>query len=728
MAKYLYKLGKLAANNSKKIIGGSILILLVIAIIAMNLGSNFSEDMSIPGSESEKALHLIKKEFPSNTSQVQLVFNAPENKTLDSEEINNVITDTLKVIKEKDSYIVSVASPLELGNINKDKNIGYAIVTYNVAADKVSEKSKKNIIENIENIRDAGIQTELSGDVSFSEMEIGGITEVIGVIVAFVILAITFISLLAAGLPIITAVIGLATGIFLIMIGTNYLDITSVSITLAAMLGLAVGIDYALFIMTRFRQQRKEGYSVQESVAIANGTAGSAVVFAGITVIIALLGLSVAKIPFLTMMGLSAALCVLFAIFIAIIVVPAFLGLLGHKVGPDRKNSFLSKIIKRDKKQTTSDRWGNFVAKRPWEVAIIGITLLSIIAIPISHMELALPDNGSKSEETTERRAYDLLTKAYGPGHLSTLIVAAKTSSETTNPQVALSDIIEELNGLSNVKNVSPAIPGPSGELYLISITPDTGAADSETKDLVNDIREKAKTLEKSNHIKLMVTGTTAVNIDISQKLSDALPIFALLIIGFSFILLVLVFRSILVPLKAVLGFVLSLGATLGFTVFVIQDGNLIDLFGFPIAYPILSFLPVIVIGILFGLAMDYEVFLVSRMREVFTHTGDARKAVLAGMKDSGGVVTAAGLIMISVFTGFMLAPDPIIKAMGFSLTFGVIFDAFVVRMAIVPAVMILMGKASWYLPKWLDKLLPNLDIEGESFMKEKKEIERKRN
>lgn len=725
MAKYLYKLGKLAANNSKKIIGGSLIILLLIAIIAMNLGSNFSEDMSIPGSESEKALHLIKKEFPSNAGQVQLVFKAPENKTLDSEDINNEITDTLRVIKEKDSHIVSVASPLELGNLSKDKKIGYAIVTYNVAADQVSEKSKENITENIENIRDAGIHTELAGDVLFSEMEIGGVTELIGVVVAFVILAITFISFLAAGLPIITAMIGLAIGILLIMIGTNYLEITSVSITLAAMLGLAVGIDYALFIMTRFRQQRKEGYSVQESVAIANGTAGSAVVFAGITVIIALLGLSVAKIPFLTMMGLSAALCVLFAIFIAIIVVPAFLGLMGHKMGPERKNTFLSKFIKSDKKQTTADRWGNIVAKCPWKVAIIGIVLLSIIAIPVSHMELALPDNGSKNEETTERRAYDLLTKAYGPGHLATLIVAVKTSSDTNNPQVALSNTIEELSGLSNVKNVSPTIPGPSGELYLISITPETGASDTDTKDLVNDIREKAKFLEKSEHIKLMVTGTTAVNIDISQKLSDALPIFALLIIGFSFILLVLVFRSILVPLKAVLGFLLSLGATLGFTVFVIQDGNLIDLFGFPIANPVLSFLPVIVIGILFGLAMDYEVFLVSRMREVYTHSGDARKAVLAGMKDSGGVVTAAGLIMISVFTGFMLAPDPIIKAMGFSLTFGVLFDAFVVRMAIVPAVMILMGKASWYLPKWLDKLLPNLDIEGESFMKE---IERKRN
>ncbi|MEK3889469.1 MMPL family transporter [Bacillus sp. FSL K6-3431] len=720
MAKYLYKLGKWAANNSKKVIGGTLALLVVIAIFAINLGPNFSEEMSIPGTESEKALQLVKKEFPTNTGgQVQLVLKARENKTLDSNEVNKVITDTLSEIKEKDGHVVSVASPVELGNLSEDKKIGYAVVTYNVVADKVSEKSKENIIQNIENTCDAGIQTELAGDVVFSEMEIGGITEVIGIVVAYVILAITFISFLVAGMPIITAVIGLAIGLLLIVIGTNYLDITSVSITLAAMLGLAVGIDYALFIMTRFRQQRKEGYSVQESVAIATGTAGSAVVFAGITVIIALLGLSVVKIPFLTMMGLSAALCVLLAIFIAIIVVPAFLGMMGHKVGPERKNTFLSKIIKSNKKQTTSDRWGDFVAKRPWRVAIIGVVLLSIIAIPISHMELGLPDNGSKNEETTERKAYDLLTEAYGPGNQATLLVVAKTSSEITDLQLALNDTVEELSGLSNVKNVSPAIPGPSGELYLISITPETGPNDSETKDLVNNIREKSETLEKSDHIKLMVTGTTAVNIDISQKLSDALPIFAILIIGFSFILLILVFRSILVPLKAVLGFVLSLGATLGFTVFVVQDGNLINLFGFPIANPVLSFLPVIVIGILFGLAMDYEVFLVSRMREVYTHTGDARKAVLVGMRDSGGVVTAAGLIMISVFTGFMLAPDPMIKSIGLALTFGVLFDAFVVRMAIVPAVMIIMGKSAWYLPKWLDKILPDLDIEGESFMKE---------
>ncbi|MER2172018.1 MAG: MMPL family transporter [Psychrobacillus psychrodurans] len=719
MAKYLYKLGKWAANNNKKVIGSTLAILIVIAIFALNLGPNFSEEMTIPGTESEKALQLMKKEFPSNTGgQVQLVLKAPENKTLDSEEVNKVITDTLIAIKDKDKHVVSVVTPVELGNLSKDKKIGYAVVAYDVAADKVSEKSKDNIIENIKETRDAGIQTELAGDVVFSELEIGGITEAIGVVVAYVILAITFVSFLAAGMPILMAVIGLAIGLLLIVIGTNYLDITSVSITLAAMLGLAVGIDYALFIMTRFRQQRKEGYSVSESVAIATGTAGSAVVFAGITVIIALLGLSVAQIPFLTMMGLSAALCVLLAILIAVIVVPAFLGMMGQKVGPDRKNTFLSKI-KSDKKQTTSDRWGNFVAKHPWKVAIVGIVVLAIIATPMLHMELGLPDNGSKNEQTTERKAYDLLTEAYGPGHHATLLVVAKTSSETTNLQLALNDTIEELSGLSNVKSVSPAIPGPSGELYLISITPETGANDSATKDLVNDIRKRSDFLEKSDDITLMVTGSTAVNIDISQKLSDALPVFALLIIGFSFVLLVLVFRSILVPLKAVLGFILSLGATLGFTVFIVQDGNLIDLFGFPIADPVLSFLPVIVIGILFGLAMDYEVFLVSRMREVFTHTGNAREAVLAGMRDSGGVVTAAGLIMISVFTGFMLAPDPMIKSMGLALTFGVLFDAFVVRMAIVPAVMIIMGNSAWYLPKWLDKILPNLDIEGEAFMKE---------
>lgn len=722
MAKYLYKLGRWVVNHNKKVIGGTLGILIIIAAVALSMGPAFSDEMSIPDTESAEAGKILEKEFQATNEPtpgtVNLVLKAPKGQTLESSEVVDAINETIDKIKE-DKSVVSVATPAELGNYNENKKIGYAVVTYDVPAFKVTEKSKEIILESIEDTRDAGIQTELAGTVAFSELEIGGISEVIGVAFAYVVLALTFTSFLAAGMPIITAVIGLGIGILSILIGTNYFDIPSFALALAAMLGLAVGIDYALFIMSRFRQELAKGHSVKEAIAIANGTAGSAVVFAGITVIIALLGLGVAKIPFLTMMGISAAICVLFAILIAVIFVPAILVVFGHKIGPSRKNKFLARFT-RKKENKESNKWGNFVTKRPWTVTILGILFLVVVSIPFFHMQLGLPDNGTKSDETTERRAYDLLSEAYGPGYHSSLVVLAETDKSSKDIQPKINKVTEELGDLPNVKSVSPPVPGKSGNVFMISITPKTGPNDIETNDLVHSIRELSN--KNKEQVELYVTGATAVNIDISEKLNNAVPLFASLIVGFAFILLVLVFRSILVPLKAVLGFLLSLLATLGFVVFVIQDGNFYSLFGFPTASPVLAFLPVIVIGILFGLAMDYEVFLVSRMREEFTHSKDAKKAILAGIKDSGGVVTAAGLIMIAVFTGFMLAPDPIIKSMGFALTFGIIFDAFVVRMAIVPAVMTLMGKAAWYLPSWLDKILPNIDVEGTSIQKEKAE------
>jgi membrane protein YdfJ len=715
MAKYLYKLGKWTVEHKKKVIGGTIGILILIAIIALSIGPSFSDDMSIPDTESAEAGKILENEFQNSNKPapgtVNIILKAPKNQTLESKEVTESINQTINRIK-KDKAVVSVATPAELGNYNENTQIGYAVVTYDVPADRVTEESKEIILDSIEDTRDAGIQTELAGTVAFSELEIGGITEVIGVAVAFIVLAITFTSFLAAGMPIITAVVGLGLGILSILIGTNYLDIPSFALALAAMLGLAVGIDYALFIMSRFRQELSKGHSVQESIAIATGTAGSAVVFAGLTVIVALLGLAVAKIPFLTMMGVSAAVCVLFAILIAVIFVPAILAVFGHKMGPTKRNKLLEKVTSK-KYNDESNKWGNFVTKRPWTVTILGVLLLVVVSIPFFHMQLGLPDNGTRSDETTERRAYDLLTEAYGPGYHSSLVVLAKADRNMEDSQDRINRITEGLGELSNVDSVSPPILNKAGDIYMISITPNTGPNDIETNELVHSIRELSD--NNNDKIELFVTGATAVNIDISEKLNDALPLFASLIVGFAFVLLVVVFRSILVPLKAVLGFLLSLGATLGFVVFVIQDGHLINLFGFPTASPVLAFLPVIVIGILFGLAMDYEVFLVSRMREEFTHSKDAKKAILVGLKDSGGVVTAAGLIMIAVFTGFMLAPDPIIKSMGFALTFGIVFDAFIVRLAIVPAVMTLMGKAAWYLPNWLDKILPNIDVEGSS-------------
>lgn len=720
MAKYLYKLGSWSATHKKSVLFTALGILIALAIIVVSLKPGFNEELTIPNTPADKAADLISEEFAGATTQssVNIVFKAPENETLESQDIQNNIKDLLNEIST-DVKVESVLSPIELNNLSEDKTIGYAQVTFGVEAEKVSEQTKQHILDSIETTRDAGIQTEIQGGgVLSSSIEFELIYEIIGVVIAFLVLVITFGSFIAAGLPILIAALGLGISLLGIMFGAYFIELQSISITLAAMLGLAVGIDYALFIITRFRQELAKGNTTKESIAIATGTSGSAVVFAGLTVIIGLLGLSVAQIPFLTLMGISAAISVFTAVLISIVVLPAILGMIGHRLSPAKENKFLQRMTGKDKTKDKGkgNKWGKFVTKHPIIVSTIAILFLAIMSIPFFHMNLGLPSDGtSKSTEMTERRAYDLITEAYGEGFNAQLVVAAKVDNVTEETQLAAGEIVQDISDLDDVKAVSPPIPGPSGDIYLIQITPESGPDDIETKDLVNDIREKSKETEKEHGIELMVTGNTAMNIDIAQKLNDAIPLFASLIVGLAYVLLVMVFRSLLLPLKAVLGFLLSLGATLGFMVFVVQDGHFIEFFGFPAASPILAFLPVITIGILFGLAMDYEIFLVSKMREIYTHTGDTRKAILYGMRDSGGVVTAAALIMMAVFFGFMMNHDAMIKSIGMALAFGVFFDAFIVRMTIVPAVMTLMGKSAWYIPKWLDRILPNIDVEGES-------------
>ncbi|MEK4006790.1 MMPL family transporter [Paenibacillus sp. FSL H3-0333] len=686
------------------------------AILALSLGPAFNDNTSIPGLKSQSAIDLLNKEFAGpqeEGGQTRLVMKAPQGQTLSSEASQAVMQKTLKEIME-DPQVKSVAGPYDNRSLNADKTIAYMDITYKIPAGEVTEASRDHITAVAEGMRFSNWQAELTGP-AYVQMKIMGPSEVIGVLIAFLVLSITFSSFLLGVLPIATAVVGLGIGLLGVMLGSNMLDIPSTSMALAAMLGLAVGIDYALFIVSRFRQQLAAGYSSRESIAIANATAGSSVVFAAITVIIGLAGLAVVNIPFLTAMGLAGAFCVLLAMLTSIILVPAVLSAVGSKVTASSGNKWLKP---RKRMNTKKNRLGHFVTNKPWTIVILGMILLGVIALPFSHLQLGSSDDGVKSTEKTERRAYDLLSEGYGEGFHSPLIVLAVAEGEgdfMTN----VSSGLKKLGNIPNIGTVSPAIPGPSGEVALINIIPATGPHDMETTKLIDAIRDQAPDILENNHVEFMVTGGTAVNLEISQNLSDALPKFCLIIVGLAFLLLMVVFRSLLVPVKAVLGFILSLAATFGFVVFVIQDGHLGSVFGFYGAGPVLNFLPIIVVGILFGLAMDYEVFLVSRMREEFKHTGDAKQAVLAGMGHSGGVVTAAGLIMISVFTGFMLAEDPIIKSMGFALAFGILFDAFVVRLLIVPAVMTLMGKSAWYLPKWLDRILPNLDIEGESVMKE---------
>lgn len=719
MAKMLYRLGFWSAKNRLKVLIGGIVILLTAAAVALSMGTNFKEETSIPGLESQKTLEMMYKEFPAmqdNSGKIQLVMKAPEHETLTSETAKQQIGEQLRDIAQ-DPAVASVVSPYDNHSLNADGTIGYAAITYKFPGDEVTDVSKERVLEAADNLRAAGWQAELTGS-GYVQMEIGGATEGIGVLIALLVLTVAFGSLLTGVLPILTAAIGLGTGLMLIIIGSNLFETPSFALSLAAMLGLAVGIDYALFIISRYRQQLAEGYERREAIAIANGTAGSAVVFAGITVMIALVGFSFVGVPFLTAMGVAGALCVFVAILTAIFIVPALLDLLGGRIKAAKKAKMeTNHPSEGESGKFRGNLWGRFVTGKPWIAVVLGIALLGTTALPFFNMETGIPDDAQKSTEKTERRAYDLMTEAYGKGYHSPLVILAKTEGGQA-AEANLARAIEELKTYSNIGTVTPPVPGPSGTLSLISVIPATGPHDVETVELVKLIRTKAPEIRQNTSVEVMVTGSTAVNIDISEKLNQALPKFCLIIVGLAFLLLLVVFRSILVPIKAVLGFILSLGATLGFVTYVIQDGHLQKLFGFHAASPVLNFLPIIVVGILFGLAMDYEVFLVSRMREEFKHSGDAKKSVLAGIRHSGGVVTAAGLIMISVFTGFMLAEDPTIKVMGFALAFGILFDAFVVRMFIVPGVMTLMGNSAWYLPKWLDRLLPNLDVEGDEVMK----------
>ncbi|AIC95762.1 MMPL family transporter [Shouchella lehensis] len=723
MANLLFNIAKWSITHSKKVISSTVALLAVLAIIGLNLGLNFEEEMTIPGTQADDAATIITENFidvmdDDETSTIQLVFKAPEKQDLNSENVQGDIEELISELIDIPN-VVGVVPPWELGNISEDNMIGYAEIYLNQAGSEVSQETKDSIINTLDITRDSDIQSELISDsVEFNVSGFSHITEVVGIVIAFLILSIMFASFVTAALPIVSAIFGIGISLITIIMGAHIFEIQSVSIVLAAMLGLALGIDYALFIINRFKLQRAKGNNIMDSIAIANGTAGTAVVFAGITVIIGVLGLAVTGIPFLTVMGITSAISVFLAVIISVFVLPAIMSLLGNKISPENEHTFLKKLSRG--KNENSNKWGEFVVKRPKSVVLVSLGLLISISLPIVNLQLGLPSIGiTQHEDTTERQAYELQTEAYGEGFHASLIIGAEVPDNLENIEETFGGILKGIEGINGVNTVDGPIPNESQDFFLFNVTPVTGPDDQKTKDVVNDIRDYAKDVENENNIKLMVTGDTAMNIDISDKLFEALPIFGGLIILLAYVILVAVFRSLVIPLKAVLGFVLSISATLGFMVFVIQDGNLIELFGFPSSGPILAFLPVVTIGILFGLAMDYELFLVSKMREVYSETDNAKEAVLQGVKDSGKVVVAAALIMMTVFFAFMATPDSMIKSVGMALAFGVLFDAFIVRLTIVPAVMTLLGKHAWYLPRWLDRILPNIDVEGEKLLHE---------
>ncbi|MEU3106287.1 MMPL family transporter, partial [Streptomyces griseoflavus] len=554
------------------------------------------------------------------------------------------------------------------------------------------------------------LRVEHGGEVMGGEVEVGS-TEALGVLVAAVVLVITFGSLVAAGMTLLNALIGVAVGMAGLFSLTSVIELTSTAPILALMLGLAVGIDYSLFITSRYRQYLAEGLQPDEAAGRATGTAGSAVVFAGATVVIALAGLSVVGIPFLSVMGLAAAGTVAVAVLVALTLLPAFLSFAGKKILP-RKQRQTDGHTPKDAATTESFgfTWGRLVTKLRIPLLVVGILGLGALTLPAQDMRIALPDAGTAAEGSPARQAYDLTSEGFGEGFNGRLIavVNGKDAQSTGAAAEKATALIKDTDG---ILTVAPPQLNEQGTTALLAVIPEAGPTAVATEDAVHDIRDRVADIEGAD---IALTGATALGIDVSEKLADALPVYLLLVVGLSILLLMLVFRSILVPLKAALGFLLTVGATFGITVAIFQQGHLAGLVGVDTPGPLVSFLPILLIGILFGLAMDYEVFLVSRMREDFVHGADPQAAMVSGMGHNARVVTAAALIMTSVFAGFVLMDDPIIKSIGFALAVGVVIDAFVVRMALVPAVMSLLGRAAWWLPKPIDKVLPDLDIEGE--------------
>ncbi|MFF2185383.1 MMPL family transporter [Streptomyces sp. NPDC058155] len=727
MASLLYRLGRFSFRRRKRVVAVWLLLLVLLGGAAATLMGPSSDKFTMPGTESQRALDSLQEQFPQASGTTgTIVIAAPEGGKLDQAAVAPVVQDAAAV-----PGVVGAVDPFQAGAVSEDGRYALVQVQFEKAADEVTDAQRAAYEK--AGADEEGLRVEHGGEVLSAEVEVGS-TEAIGVLIAAGVLVVTFGSMVAAGMTLLNALVGVAAGMAGLFALSSVVELTSTAPILALMLGLAVGIDYSLFITSRHRQYLTEGMDAEEAAGRAVGTAGSAVVFAGATVVIALAGLTVVNIPFLSVMGLAAAGTVAVAVLVALTLLPALLGFAGLRVLPRKQRESAigtgtgtSTGVNTSKDEATAKpregfgfRWGRTVTRFRVPVLLVGILGLGVLALPAADMRLALPDAGTAAAGSATREAYDLTSEGFGPGFNGRLI-AVVSSDDAAATAVAAKEATVRIQDTKDVLAVTPPQLNKQGTTALLTVIPKAGPTDEATEAVVHAVRDRVADIGDvpgAAGADVALSGTTAVGIDVSEKVADAMLVYLLLVVGLSILLLMLVFRSFLVPLKAALGFLLTIGATFGITVAIFQQGHFADLLGVDTPGPLVSFLPILLIGILFGLAMDYEVFLVSRMREDYVHGAGAQQATVSGMGHNARVVTAAALIMTAVFGGFIFMPDPIIKSMGFALAIGVLVDAFIVRMALVPAVMSLLGRAAWWLPRSVDRILPNLDIEGESLRK----------
>lgn len=760
MATLLYRIGSTAYRRWPIFLLAWIVLFAGVAFFASAKSEPMSDEFSIPGVESVETQDTQRELFPdqpdASAPSVTVVVSAPEGERLDDP--SNA--DQVATLVEELGRVPDIAAPpvgpveaaaalaqagadgvdqaeqaaqdsgqpfdrsaaeaeaersLEASSpLSEDGRVGMIDFAYDLDQADIGDDQRDPVTDAMDQARDAGLTVEAYGTGTMAEPEEGHAAELIGIGVALLVLALTFGSLVAAGLPIITAGVGVGLGVTGITAATAFMDVQSSTPGLATMLGLAVGIDYALFILARFRDELDTTDNKAHAMGIAVGTAGSAVVFAGLTVIIALAALGVVGIPFLTAMGIGAAVTVAIAVLVALTLLPAVLGLFkgfafGLRFLPRRK-------IGRD---GVGVRWARVLGRTPVMWVLVSVIGLGALSIPMTNLHLALPTDSTAPTDTSPRKASDMVSDAFGPGRLAPMLVVVDGRDVPPQEQAtAYQQVTDWAEGYDGVHTALVTSTSESGAMILLQ--PDTGPNDTETEDLLADLRDGEGTIQDETGTTLGITGLTPIQVDVSTRLGDALVPYLAVVIGLAMVLLVLVFRSIWVPVTATLGFLLSVLATLGVTVAIFQEGT----FGWFSGSPIVSFIPIFMIGVVFGLAMDYQVFLVTRIREAYVHGRSPAEAVVDGFRNSGKVVTAAALIMISVFAGFILVPDDIVKSMGFALAFAVLFDAFVVRMCLIPALLYLLGEKAWWLPRWLDRILPNVDIEGERLQRTNKAVE----
>jgi RND superfamily putative drug exporter len=645
-----------------------------------------------------------------------VVFAAPDGATFADAGPRTAVNDAVTAIGSAPG-VIGVSPAFADGTLSPDGDVAFVTVRYESAAADVTAGELDALTTAARSAEGSGVHVELGGDVIEKNGKSHGSTsELIGLAVALVVLLISFGSLLAAGMPLVTALLGVFATMMSIQLLATFTTVSSSAPTLAMMIGLAVGIDYALFIITRHRQNLADGLTPAESAARANATAGGAVVFAGLTVVIALCGLAVAGIPFLTTMGIAAALSVLFAVLIAITLTPALLGFAGPSIDRWRIRKANTGSAT-EAAETVSGRWAHWVTRRPGPSLLAGLAIMLLLAVPALDLRLGTLDAGTAAPSSTERRAYDLLADAFGPGFNGPLTAVVDLTG-TADANAVLEEVTRAAASDPGVLAAQTAATNQAGDTAILTIIPRTGPSSKATEQLVHHLRDDVLApIEAETGATVAITGTTAANIDISDKLAGALPVFVLVVIGLTMVLLMAAFRSILIPIKAAVAILLSIAASFGVLVAVFEWGWMKDVIGLQETVPIMSFLPIMMFAILFGLSMDYEVFIMSRVREDYLRTGEARASVVSGLTSSARVITAAALIMISVFASFILGDDPVIKMFGLGFAAAVFLDATIVRMLLVPAAMTLLDRAAWWLPRWLDRALPNVDIEGEHLL-----------